>query len=67
MITIFLNGVPFEVKEGQTLSQLLQNKGFGPEKIAVEVDEIVISKSTHQTFLLKSGMKIEIITFVGGG
>ena len=37
------------------------------EKIAIEIDGEVIPKSSHNNFFIKPNMKIEIITFVGGG
>jgi thiamine biosynthesis protein ThiS len=67
MIKFFLNGKEFEISTEQTLEMFLKNQNLEKEKIAIEIDGEVIPKSSHNNFFIKPNMKIEIITFVGGG
>lgn len=67
MINILFNGKDFVVEEGKTLLDFLKQNFSSYDKIAVEVDLEVIPKSQYSTFILQSGMKLEAITFVGGG
>jgi sulfur carrier protein len=66
MMEIIFNGEKFEVENGATLGDFLRDK-LPEGKFAVEVDLEVVPKSHYNNFILKNGMKIEAITFVGGG
>lgn len=69
MIEIKFNGKLYSLKEGATLQEFLASEGLlnNANKIAIEVDFEVVSKSTYNEITLKNGMQIEAITFVGGG
>ncbi|WP_457639148.1 sulfur carrier protein ThiS [Persephonella sp.] len=64
---IILNGEEREVKEGITISQLIQELGIKAPNYAVAVGMEVIPKSEYSTYSLKEGDRVEIVTFVGGG
>jgi thiamine biosynthesis protein ThiS len=64
---IFFNGSEFKAKEGTSLQTFLEENDLPISKIAIEINLEVIPKSQYSSFLLKDGMKIEAITFVGGG
>jgi thiamine biosynthesis protein ThiS len=66
MIEIFFNGMPFKINENTTLEDFLKEK-LPEGKFAVEVDFEVVSRSNYAGFILQNGMKVEAITFVGGG
>ena len=66
MISIVFNGKNIEVEEGTSL-QAFTGKYLKEDKFAIEVDLEVVPKSLYHEFILKDGMKIEAITFVGGG
>jgi thiamine biosynthesis protein ThiS len=66
MIQIIFNGVPFNLPENTTLADFLHEK-LPDGKFAIEVDLEVVPRPTYANFILKNGMKIEAITFVGGG
>ena len=41
--------------------------GFQNQRIALEVNELIIPKSKYSTFLLNDNDKVEVINAVGGG
>jgi sulfur carrier protein len=45
----------------------LEDKNIKNKYIAVEINENIIPKSNHNTYIIKDGDKIEIITAIGGG
>ena len=63
---ILLNGKEV-LTEACTILDLLNEVQISKEKIAVEIDAIVVPKSQFANFAIKENSKIEIITFVGGG
>lgn len=67
VISILLNGKELFIESGKNLEDLIIQSNLEKEKIAVEINENVISRSSYKAVLLENGMKIEIITFVGGG
>lgn len=65
-INIVLNGSSFVVN-GETLLDLLHDNNIPLNKIAVDINGLVIPKDKYKDYILKSGDVIEVITFVGGG
>ncbi len=63
---VILNGNEI-ITNCENLLKLLENMGIQKEKVAVEVDGLVVPKSQFINFTIKENSKIEIITFVGGG
>lgn len=63
---IFLNGKECNTSAKNIIELLLENN-ISANKIAVEVDLIVVPRSQYEKFTLTENSKIEIITFVGGG
>jgi len=63
---VILNGNEI-ITNCENLLKLLENMGIQREKVAVEVDGLVVPKSQFINFTIKENSKIEIITFVGGG
>lgn len=63
---IFLNGKICNT-ESQTLSELLLENNILANRVAIEVDLVVVPRSQYEVFILRENSKIEIITFVGGG
>ena len=62
-----VNGEELEISDNTTISQLVKELGCENQRIALEVNENIIPKSTHQEFILNAGDKVEIIKAVGGG
>ncbi|MCS6873736.1 MAG: sulfur carrier protein ThiS [Pyrinomonadaceae bacterium] len=64
---ILVNGQEKELEKPISLSELLERFELPVERIAVEVNEEVISRANWSKVLIKEGDKIEIVHFVGGG
>ncbi|HIZ77238.1 MAG TPA: sulfur carrier protein ThiS [Firmicutes bacterium] len=50
-----------------SLSQWLQENGYGQGRVAVERNGEIIPKSQYDTVILREGDCLEIVHFVGGG
>ena len=61
-----VNGEEY-TSEGDTLPRLLKELGIIPERVAVEVNLMVIRKKDFENYRLKDGDSVEIVYFVGGG
>jgi sulfur carrier protein len=53
--------------ERDTLARLLRELEIIPERVAVEVNLMVIRKNDFEHYRLKDGDSVEIVYFVGGG
>ena len=52
---------------GLLVSQYLEIANYNPKTIAVECNEVIISKSDYETTVLKDGDVVEVVSFMGGG
>jgi thiazole synthase len=66
-ISIHVNGEHRRVRDGITLSELAQELGLEPAKVAVERNLEVVPRSTLATVAVEDGDELEIVHFVGGG
>ena len=64
---IIINGIERNYTSSLTLEILLIELGYANKKVAVEVNEEIISRSQLKNKLVVNGDKIEIINAVGGG
>jgi len=62
-----LNGEPREIPDGMTVAGLLAHLGVKAQRVAVEVNETVVTKDRYESHRIGSGDSIEIVAFVGGG
>ena len=62
-----LNGELREVPDGTTVAGLLTHLGVRAERVAVEVNEAVITKDRYDTHAIAPADAVEIVAFVGGG
>ncbi|HUL58183.1 MAG TPA: sulfur carrier protein ThiS [Anaeromyxobacteraceae bacterium] len=62
-----LNGEPREIPDGMTVAGLLAHLGVRAQRVAVEVNETVVTKDRYESHRIGSGDSIEIVAFVGGG
>jgi sulfur carrier protein len=62
-----LNGEMREVPDGITVAGLLAHLGVKAQRVAVEVNEAVVTKDLYQKHALGPGDSVEIVAFVGGG
>ncbi len=66
-LQITLNGEAYSVKPNTHVVELLDMLGVQGKRIAVELNEEIVPKSTHATTLIKSGDRIEVVNAIGGG
>ena len=64
---LIVNGSTLTIDEQSTAADLMTQLGYQNQRVALEVNEAIIPKSTHEKFNLNEGDKIEIIKAVGGG
>ena len=64
---IQLNGKEKQIKPETSLKQLIENEGMAGKRLAAEVNQEIITKSEHATFMLNDGDIIEIVHAIGGG
>ena len=64
---IKLNGEVRDIPEGLTVAGLLEHLEIKAERVAVEVNEEVVTKKEHATHTVQPGDAVEIVAFVGGG
>jgi len=62
-----LNGELRDIPEGATVASLLSQLGVRAPRVAVEVNEAVVTKDRYDAHALKPGDAVEIVAFVGGG
>ncbi len=62
-----LNGEIRDVPQDVTVGALLAHLGVKAQRVAVEVNENVVTKDRYEAHVLKSGDAVEIVAFVGGG
>ena len=66
-MNILLNNKPEKIFDGSTVKKLLENKNIKNKYYAVEINRKIIPKSDHETYVIKDGDRVEIITAIGGG
>ena len=67
MVNLNVNGEDRRFEEPLTIAGLIHALGLKVASIAVEVNRLIVPKSSHERHLLKDGDRVEIVTFVGGG
>jgi thiamine biosynthesis protein ThiS len=66
-LRIYVNGETRELTEEISLQALIETLGFGPARVAAELNGLVVSRSEWSRTTLEEGDKVEIVHFVGGG
>jgi len=64
---VTLNGELRELADGTTVAGLLAQLGIKAQRVAVEVNETVVTRENHGARVLRAGDAVEIVAFVGGG
>ena len=62
-----INGKPRDVTDGATITTLLEELKIHPLRVAVQLNLEIIKRERYEETTLKSGDKLEIITFMAGG
>ena len=64
---IIVNGEETSLPKDSNIQDLIAQLGFKNKRIAIEVNEAIIPKSEHHSYLLESLDRVEVINAVGGG
>lgn len=64
---ILINGKIKTIREQLTAQQLLQELGIAQQKLALEINQEIVPRSTLSEHIIQPGDKIEIIHAIGGG
>ena len=64
---IQLNGLPYEINNGINLNELLNKLKIKKNKVAIEVNGVIIEKNKYLNLILCKNYKVEIVHFIGGG
>lgn len=64
---LIINGQAQEISTPINLAMYLKEYNYPIDKIAVELNGMIIPKAKYNETLLNSNDKLEIVTFVGGG
>ncbi len=64
---VFVNGDPFEIDAGATVSDLVALLADDPRGVAIERNLEIVPKSRHVDTALEEGDRLEVVQFVGGG
>lgn len=64
---LIVNGDEVVIKDSATVEDLIIHLSLTEKRLAVEVNQNIISKSRHSETLLSSNDTIEIIHAIGGG
>lgn len=61
-----LNGEVRALPDGETVGALLARLGVRPERVAVVVNGVVVTRARHGAHALGSGDAVEIVALLGG-
>ena len=64
---VTVNGTERQLQDGITLAELVRLERLTPERVAIEVNEQLVSRRAYDQTRLREGDRVEIVTFVGGG
>jgi thiamine biosynthesis protein ThiS len=64
---IHINGEIETVTDGLTLASLVEQKNLLGKRIAIEVNEELITRNDFSTHTLQDGDQVEIVQAIGGG
>ncbi|MDT8283689.1 MAG: sulfur carrier protein ThiS [Gammaproteobacteria bacterium] len=67
MITITLNGNNTRFDSNISIKQLLEHLDLIEKRLAVEVNQEIISHSNFESFILNDLDRVEIVQAIGGG
>lgn len=65
--TIRVNGELQEVAAGATLADVVAQLGLPPERLAIELNRVIVKRELWGSTTVNAGAEIEIVQFVGGG
>lgn len=64
---IILNGEPRQIPDDYNVTQLVDLLGLTNKRMAMEINEMIVPRSTFDETAIKPGDHIEIVGAIGGG
>lgn len=64
---VIINGEEKDGFDGMSLLDVLEKEQYDIRRIAAEINGEIVSKSLFAETVVKSGDRIEVVSFVGGG
>ena len=64
---ILLNGEPRTLAQERTLAELLATLQVAPQRVAIELNRVLVRRAQYAETALREGDQVEVVTFVGGG
>ena len=64
---IFVNGDPREIPDGVTMTGLIRLLDLTDQRIAVEVNQELVPRSTFEQYRVQDQDRVEIVHAIGGG
>ena len=66
-IEITVNGESTTITRGQSVLDLLHTLGIKPDRVAVELNRVIVKQRDWAATAVDAGAQVEIVHFVGGG
>ncbi|MBV9147250.1 MAG: sulfur carrier protein ThiS [Acidobacteria bacterium] len=66
-MTVVVNGQPKECPDGISLAQFIEHLQLKGDRVAVELNRKIATRTRWQETMLQDGDRLEIVHFVGGG
>jgi thiamine biosynthesis protein ThiS len=67
LLNITLNGEKKEVPDGITVLGLLEFLNIRHQRVAVEMNEMIVKKDRYGEAVINDGDSLEVVSFMGGG
>jgi len=66
-MNIIINGTASEYPDKLSAAELLRALGLADKRLALEINEEIVSRSTYDSHLINPGDRVEIVHAIGGG
>jgi sulfur carrier protein len=66
-MNIILNGTAREYPDKLSANELLRSLGLADKRLALEINEEIVSHSTFDSHVINPGDRVEIVHAIGGG
>lgn len=66
-IELTINGELTTISAGSTAADLIAQLGLNGQRLALEVNQDIVSRSEYAQFTLQPNDKIEVVHAIGGG
>jgi len=66
-MNITVNGTANEYPDKLSASELLRSLGLADKRLALEINEEIVSRSTYDSHVINPGDRVEIVHAIGGG